>query len=181
MKRILSCVLAAVSVGSVALAQTSASHRLTESVFNGGGDPGNGAFGASASHRIKLDAVGDGLIAVGLSGASYRMDGGFVDVYPPPGEVQHALFSDKITLVWDPEKSIGQYAVYRDGMGVLSGGGTGTCFASGLSSETAIDATTPPAGQGYFYLVTARNRLLEEGSKGNRSSGLERPNPAPCP
>jgi hypothetical protein len=181
MNRILACAVAALALGGAALAQTSASHRLTESTFNSGGDPWNGAFGASASHRVKLDAVGDGLMAVGLSSASYRMDGGFVDVYPPPGEVQHALFSDKTTLVWDPEKSVGQYAVYRDGMGVLSGGGTGTCFASSLSSETAVDATMPPAGQGYFYLVTARNRLLEEGTKGKRSSGLERPNPAPCP
>lgn len=181
MNRILACALAAVATGGVALAQTSASHRLTESVFNGGGDPWNGASGASASHRVKLDAVGDGLIAVGLSSASFHMDGGFVDVYPPPGEVAHALFSSKTTLVWDPEKSIGHYSVYRDSMGVLSGGGTGTCLASNLLSETATDAATPVAGTGFFYLVTARNRLLEEGTKGERSSGLERPNPAPCP
>ena len=37
------------------------------------------------------------------------------------------------------------------------------------------------AGACLFYLVTARNRLGEEGTKGYRSPGIERPNDAPCP
>ncbi len=164
-----------------ALAQTSASYKLTESVLNDGGDPSKGTFGTSASNRIKLDSIGDGLLGVGLASATYHMDGGFVDVYPPPGEVQQQLFSNKTTMVWSPEKSIGQYCVYRDSLAVLSGGGTGTCFSPGLIAESAVDASSPAAGQGYFYLVTAGNRLGEEGTKGFRSTGAERPNPSPCP
>lgn len=173
--------LAALLVACPAPAQTSASHKLTEFTFNNGGDPVNGTFAASPSLRINLDAIGDGVLGVGLSSASHHMDGGFVDVYAPPGEVQNGRFTSKTTLIWLPEKSIGQYCVYRDAIGVLPGGGTGTCFSSGLTSETATDAASPPAGQGFFYLVTARNRLGEEGTKGYRGSGLERPNPSPCP
>ena len=42
-------------------------------------------------------------------------------------------------------------------------------------------AAPVPAGNGYFYLVTARNRLWEEGTKGSSSAGAQRANPAPCP
>jgi hypothetical protein len=84
-------------------------------------------------------------------------------------------------MTWDPERSVGAYEVYRDALTTLPGGGFGTCFASGLTSEAATEAATPVAGQGWFYLVTARNRLGEEGTKGFQTSGAERPNPAPCP
>ena len=173
-----------VLVGSLALtapalAQTSASYKLTESVFNNGGDPANGASGASASYRIKLDAVGDGILGVGLASASFHMDGGFVDVYPPPGEIQHFVCTSKTAMAWDPERSVGQYEAYRGPMNALSGGGA--CLASPLATEIANDASAPATGQGYFYLVTARNRLGEEGTKGFRTGGLERPNPSPCP
>ena len=169
----------ALAIAAPAIAQTSASYKLTESIFNNGGDPANGASGASASHRIKLDAVGDGLLGVGLASASFHMDGGFVDVYPPPGEVQQQLFTSKTTMVWNPERSVGQYEVYRDLMGGLAGGGA--CFTSGVTTEDATDAATPATGQGFFYLVTARNRLGEEGTKGFRTSGVERSNSSPCP
>ncbi|HEX4824715.1 MAG TPA: hypothetical protein VFV19_10395 [Candidatus Polarisedimenticolaceae bacterium] len=169
----------AAAAAAPALAQTSASYKLTESIVNNGGDPVNGASGASASHRIKLDALGDGFLGVGLASASFHMDGGFVDVYPPPGEVQQQLFTSKTSMVWNPERSVGQYEVYRDALSGFLGGGT--CFSSGLTAESATDAATPAAGQGYFYLVTARNRLGEEGTKGLRTSGVERPNPSPCP
>ncbi|PYT33187.1 MAG: hypothetical protein DMF52_16120 [Acidobacteria bacterium] len=43
----------------------------------------------------------------------------------------------------------------------------------------ASDPTIPP--QGFFYLITSRNRLDEEGIKGHASSGVERANPLPCP
>ena len=40
-------------------AQESASFKLTEHVFNAGGNPADGAVLASASFRIKLDAIGE--------------------------------------------------------------------------------------------------------------------------
>lgn len=165
----------------VALAQTSASYKLQESVFNAGGDPAQGSVLASASYRLKLDSIGEGIVWVGLSSASYHADGSFVSAYPPPGEVQGQLFTGKQTMTWSPERSVGRYEVYRDPVSAIRTGGTGACFASGLAAELVTDASVPAAGQGYFYLVTARNRLGEEGTKGFRTSGAERPNPAPCP
>ena len=60
-------------------------------------------------------------------------------------------------------------------------GSFGTCVQSSVATETASDAANPPLGAGWFYLITARNVLTEEGTKGYRSNGIERTNPAPCP
>ena len=48
----------------------------------------------------------------------------------------------------------------------------------GLSKVTVAD--NPPLGQAYFYFVTARNLLGEDGTKGNGTNNT-RPNPNPCP
>jgi hypothetical protein len=172
--------LALAAVTTVANAQTSASYKLVEFTFNGGGRPTNGSIASSASYRIKLDAIGDALAATGLASASQHMDGGFVSNYPPPGEVRNGRWASKSTLSWDPEASVGTYEVYRDVLSSLPGS-FGACFQSPLLTETATDAASPVAGTAWFYLVTARNRLGEEGTKGFRSSGVERPNASPCP
>jgi len=171
----------AFATSGVAVAQTSTSYKLTEFTLNNGGDPWNGSFAASTSHRIRLDAIGAAAAATALSSASHHADGGFVSGYPPPGEVTGELFSDKTTLTWTPEKSVGSYDVYRAALSTLSGLAFGTCLQSGLTAESATDAATPPAGQGYFYLVTSRNLLGEVGTKGYATSGFERANAAPCP
>jgi len=178
--RIVGLVIGLASVG-VAMAQSSVSYKLTEFTLNNGGDPTNGSSAASTSHRIRLDAIGDTVTAAALASASHRVDAGFVSYYPPPGEVHGQLFTGKTTLIWSPEKSIGTYDVYRASVSSLPGLGYGACLQSGLTAETATDAATPSAGQGYFYLVTARNRLGEIGTKGFASSGIERANAAPCP
>lgn len=171
----------ALATSGVAMAQTSASYKLTEFTLNCGGDPSNGSSAASASYRIRLDAIGDAAAATSLSSPSHRMDAGFVSDYPPPGEVTGELFTNKSTLTWSPEKSIGTYDVYRASVTSLPGLGYGTCLQTGLAVESATDATSPSAGQGMFYLVTARNRLGEIGTKGYASTGIERANAAPCP
>ncbi|HKQ97667.1 MAG TPA: hypothetical protein VJV75_07325 [Candidatus Polarisedimenticolia bacterium] len=171
----------ALAVPTHAFAQASASYRLTEFTANSGGDPSQGAFASSASHRITLDAVGDGALGSGLASATQHIDGGFVPLNPPPGEVTGFLFTDGQTLIWSPERSVGRYEVYRAPVSTLAGGGTGACFVTDVSGETTTDASIPGVGTGYFYLVTARNRLGEEGTKGFRSNGVERANPLPCP
>lgn len=176
-------VLLAAAVLSVlpALAQQSTSYKLEENVLNAGGHPQGGAILSSTSFRVKLDSIGDGVVRTGLASASFRMDGSFASAYPPPGEARNLKFTNKTTLAWDPEKSVGHYEVYRDLLSALPGGGTGTCFASALTSSTTTEPANPASGQAWFYLVTARNRLDEEGTKGFRSNGMERPNSAPCP
>jgi hypothetical protein len=116
-----------------------------------------------------------------LSGASHHLGGGFIGAYPPPGEVLHLRLTDQETLVWDPERSVGVYHLYRDSLGSLSGLGYGACEQYDLLTTTTIDSDVPAVDNGYFYLVTAENRLGEEGTKGRDSSDAERPNPAPCP
>jgi hypothetical protein len=172
---------ASLALPAAALAQTSASYKLKEYTFNNGGDPANGSFASSVSYRIKLDAIGDAIVTTGLSSASQHMDGGFVGDYPPPGEVKGDVFTNKTTLAWSPEKSVGTYDVYRAAISSLPGLAYGTCFQNGITTETATDTATPSAGQGYFYLITARNRLGEIGTKGYSTSGMERANAAPCP
>jgi hypothetical protein len=173
--------LAAFAVGGIAFAQTSASYKLTEFTLNNGGDPANGSFAVSTNYRVRLDAVGDAAAAAALSSASHHSSAGFVSDYPPPGEVTGHLFSNKTTLTWSPEKSVGSYDVYRAAISSLSGLSFGTCLQSGLTAESATDAATPSAGQGFFYLITARNLLGEIGTKGYASTGIERANAAPCP
>lgn len=164
------------AVGS--LAQSSASYRLTESVFNAGGNPS--PVLASTNYQVTLDAVGDSVSGANLSSASYSSDAGFAALFHPPGEVLDLHFTDPTHLAWDPEPSVGSYNLYR---GLVSGlsGGYGACFSSGITGESGVDASTPSSGQCFFYLVTAENRIAEEGTLGRASSGVERANPGPCP
>jgi len=164
-----------------AAAQVSASYRLEEHTFNAGGRPDQGAIASSASFRVRFDAIGEAAARDGLQSPSYHVDAGFPARYPAPDEVRGLRFADRQTLRWEPERSIGTYDLYRGLLTTLSGLAYGTCFAFGMTDTTAIDAGTPPRGNGWFYLATAVNRLREEGTKGWQSSGLERANPAPCP
>lgn len=160
-----------------AFAQQSASFRAEEYVRNAGGTPQNGASAASASFRITLSSLGDGLALGGLSSASFRADGSFVAAYPPPGEVEGLLLQDSQTLVWSPEPSVGTYNVYR---GTVAAGHYGVCLLPDVAASGASDAAVPAGGGAFLYLVTAENRLREEGTKGSTSAGVQRGG-AVCP
>ena len=141
-------------------AQQSASYKLSDSVLNAGGHPSGGTVMTSAG--------------AGLGSASFSADAGFGVCYPPPGEVGGLGFDDAVTLVWNPEKSVGGYNLYRDTLAGLSGSSYGNCLQRDLANETATDADPVPAGDGFFYLVTAENRLGEEGTWGADSAGAPR-------
>lgn len=169
MKKIL--LLLVVLAFCLATAQESPSYKLDEGVFSLGGNPLRGAILASASYRMTLDSLGEGAVSVGLGSTSYLMDASFALRYPPPGEVMHLRFPDRETLNWDPERSIGVYHLYRDDV----------CEQPDLPGVSASVSESPGAGALYSYLVTAENRLAEEGTKGYRSDGSERPNEDTCP
>jgi subtilisin family serine protease len=73
------------------------------------------------------------------------------------------------------------FNVYRGSLSALDGSFYGGCFESGLVSPGFTDTTPDPvAGQGYFYIMTAVDGLVE-GSLGQRSDGGLRSNLNPCP
>ncbi len=161
-------------------AQSSASYKLTGSSINSSGDPKDGIILASPHFHITLDSVGDPLVEMGSASASFQVGGGSVGSYAPPLEVTDLRLTDATTLEWDPEASAMKYQVYRGPLSSMPGT-YGACFAGNLAESTATDASAPGLGQAFFYLVTGRNRLGEEGPKGYSSSGALEPNPSPCP
>jgi len=181
--------LATVSAAGLALllaaahplrAQESAHYRLNEAVFNAAGHPAQGATLASGSWRLSLDALGDPLAAGSLSSPSFVVGAGIAPSHPAPGEVGLLRFLDPQTLTWTSAPSAGLYDLYR---GVLAKPQSdyGSCLQSGITATTATDAAIPPPLTGWFYLVTVRNDLGEEGTMGRTSAGALRPNTAPCP
>lgn len=175
-------VLAAVllACASPAWAQQSAGYDLREHTLNAGGHPAGGVVPVSAGYRITLDAIGAPVAAQGALSASFQLSGGFVAAHRPPGEVKNLRFgADAVSLAWDAEPGAGTYQVYRDLLSALAGGGV--CAQTGITAPQASDPQAPAIASGYFYLVTSRNSLGEEGTKGFASSGAERLNSLPCP
>ncbi|MCP3995155.1 MAG: hypothetical protein GY722_08830 [bacterium] len=168
-------------LSGIVLAQTSTSYTLEEYTFNGGGAPAQGVQPASAGYSITIASIGDDVVATGMSGGSFQLDAGFDVAYPPPGEVATAcgdlgeaclMFTDADTLNWPGERSAGVYNLYRDLHSSLLGLGFGQCEQQDLGGVTATDSDPVPTGDGFFYLVTAENRLGEEGTKGFRFEGV---------
>ncbi len=118
-----------------------------------------------------------------MSSTSFEMEGGFGSGYPPPGEAENLRFTDATTLVWDPERSRGSYALYQGLVTVPFDTGYGLCEQPppALATETATVTALTGTGDALFFLVTVRNRLAEEGPKGFDHAGVERGNPLPCP
>jgi hypothetical protein len=172
--------LAGLLFGATVLAQESPSFRLNEHSLNSGGQPQDGVVLSSSSFRITLAAIGEAATAPTVSSSSFTSEGGFVSSFPPPGEVANLRFTDAVTLVWNADGSIGDYSLYRGQVAAPFDPGYGSCLVPALAGETATDGSTPEAGHILFYLATARNRLGEEGTKGNTSGDAPRANPAPC-
>jgi hypothetical protein len=84
------------------------------------------------------------------------------------------------TLVWNPENSAGTYNVYRAAMSTLPSLAFGSCDQQGIVATSAAAGANPPAGTGFFYLVTVENSLGEEGTKGFQGGGAQRAGSA-CP
>ncbi len=164
-----------------ASAQQSTSFEVEQSTFNSGGHPDAGGTLGSTSFQHTFGAIGAAVAGLAQTSASFRVDGGLVASYPPPGEVVNVRFTDPSTLVWDPERSAGVYNLYLGDVTDPWGPSYGSCLQSGLSLETATVTDTPATGQALFILVTAENVLSEEGTKGTDNVGATRPNPAPCP
>ena len=162
-------------------AQESASFRLSEFALNSGGHPADGVSMSSTSFRISLDALGQGVSGLGLAGGGFSLEGGFVPPYVPPGEVATILFTAQATLDWEPAPAASAYNLYRGELPVSGSPEYGTCTQPDLATPVAVDSEAPVAGAGFIYLVTAVNRLHEEGTRGFDTEGVERNDTELCP
>jgi subtilisin family serine protease len=88
---------------------------------------------------------------------------------------------------WQQESGFDRYDVYRGDLGGLhdtDGDGAaedyGPCFAENLAGPTFIDASSPPPGHAFIYLVTGRTAAGSEDGLGVASSGAPRPNVRDC-
>ena len=173
-------------VGCAALAQSSTNFQLEQPTLNQGGHPLDGVVMSSTHHTISLDSIGEAVTSPSMASASFRMEAGLVADYLPAGEVATSCGTGgpclrlargapaaTAQLSWPAEPNAATYDLYRDVIGSLPGLGFGTCSQLGLTDETATD-TTVPGSPGFFYLVTAVNRLGEHGTKGYRSNLAER-------
>lgn len=164
--------LVAASLG-VTHAQQSASHQIEQSALNAGGQPRGALTASSASFAITLDSLGDAISGDEATG-SVLAQGGIPAAFRPPIEVLDLEFVNEQDLQWRSDASAGTYNLYRDLIAALTALSYGSCEQQALDRPGAIDADAPATGAGFFYLATAVNRISEEGSKGNASSGAER-------
>jgi hypothetical protein len=113
--------------------------------------------------------------------------------YPPVplNEVTPVDFSSPTTLGWPATLGATHWNAYRGSIpqNMLGSRLPGpvydhVCFESGdaaLDGATvATDASIPPLGTGWYYDITEEGGC-GEGPFGTASSGVMRPNPAPCP
>ncbi|HKB08959.1 MAG TPA: M64 family metallopeptidase [Candidatus Polarisedimenticolia bacterium] len=98
-----------------------------------------------------------------------------------PGSAEPLRFTSLDTLVWEdgPESGATSYNIYRGDVTTLTGGDYGRCLLRDLGESTATEAAAPPAGVGWFYLVTGENSA-GEGPLGFDSSGNPLVNSSPC-
>lgn len=173
--------LALMAAAPMTFGQQSASYRLSEGVFNSCGRAGSSAL-TSATYRIRLDAMGGSFSDLPLSGPSLRLAGGFVADYRPAGPVPGLSFSASDALEWGPERSAGSYNVYRGALPSFPlASDASTCLLSGLTSRSVGSLTAPPPGQAFYYFVSARNLLDEEGPSRVDPSGVPHAPSNPCP
>jgi len=102
------------------------------------------------------------------------------DSCAPPEVATGLLFTDPQTLTWGADPSSLTYALYR---GTIDAGPwvfDHACLPPSLPGPGATDATSPPPGTAFYYLVSGRN-ACGEGPLGASSNGQPRPNPSPCP
>ena len=106
-------------------------------------------------------------------------DDGNPEAFMPPADVTSVVFgADDGILSWDPSPTphggVVVYDVVRGALAELpvGGGASETCVASGISSDAAPIQEIPNPGEGYWYLVRAREACI--GSYGTTSAGEAR-------
>jgi len=102
-------------------------------------------------------------------------------IHSPPGEVGDSVRFDSLdTFHWSRVPQANVYNVYRGTIEAWGWAGYNqTCLEIESPDQASEDASSPPAGGSFFYLVTAKS-ACGEGSLGRDSSGAMRPMGPPC-
>ncbi len=143
------------------------------------------SVGGTDSLKDALDVNGSLLVFTPNAQGGYDLTSPNFAVLPP-GEIQGLRFADATTLTWDTRPEAVTYNLYRGSLGSLLDSNAdgaaesyGSCLDAGLPTPSAVDATAPSSGAGFFFLATGRNQG-GEGTLGRASSGAARPNTSPC-
>jgi N-acetylneuraminic acid mutarotase len=135
--------------------------------------------------------------AISRDGGAYVLDvdgdgaGGACDCQPSDPNDRQPAEAGPLTLnktgtvanlTWSAVNDTDAYSVTRGDLASKAADQYGTCQADGLPSSSYDDATVPPPGQGFFYLVQAQNYDCGLGSLGTTSSEEQRinSNPSAC-
>ena len=103
--------------------------------------------------------------------------------------VIYIVLPDRVSVTWQMEAGFESFNEYRGLLSVLRSSGLytqdpqttpGAARNCRLTVASLADGTNPPAGQGFFYLVSGNHNGIE-GSLGTDSLGVERLNSNPCP
>src|SRR5262245_12297379 len=98
----------------------------------------------------------------------------------PPGEVTGVLISTASQITWSPTAGANDYNVYRGLVSWLRSGNGAECHGDEIAATSFTTASSPPLGQGFFYLVTAESTVEGEGTAGTGSGNLPRPLRGTC-
>ena len=91
-----------------------------------------------------------------------------------PPEVDDVGLDTSSIITWSPVAGADDYNIYRGLLSWLAAGDTAKCHADEIIGVSFATTAIPPAGTGYFYLVTAESNLGGEGTPGTNSAGAPR-------
>jgi hypothetical protein len=148
------------------------------------------AFTQEGTHILTCEVIADtNFVKPQKNGANVDIATWDIDVtlakpgeVSPPGSGQPLVFAaDKETLNWEEASVSGSttFNLYRGEAATLHSGNYGTCFQSGIATNTEKDSNTPEAGVCWTYLVTGVTSG-GEGPMGNDSTNDPRLNNNPC-
>ncbi len=98
------------------------------------------------------------------------------------GSIEPLEFLDRETLRWEDValNCADTYNVYRGEVRNLPLRDYGSCWRTGIATNTTVDPDVPANGRSWFYLVTAKN-AVGEGPLGNDSAESPRIPAVACP
>ncbi|HZN02364.1 MAG TPA: DUF1800 domain-containing protein [Candidatus Polarisedimenticolia bacterium] len=98
----------------------------------------------------------------------------------PPGEVTGVQVGSSSQISWTTIAGAADYNVYRGLVSWLGRGDGAECHGDEIAATSFPSAANPPAGEAYFYLVTAESSSGEEGTAGTGTGGSGRPLRGSC-